>query len=593
MKSKFLARFLALVIALMCAYLPQAGAEGALSTVVDSAIGDDGILRVYLSSLKSPENLSLSLDGEYTVENDAGFRFERGTQITLSDGGDRVWMRVGGLTMDMGPRLTLTRQKSDGAENGLRISETGRENLYEGDLSVSIEEGGGLRAVLAISIEDYLCGVVAYEMSDSWPLEALKAQAVAARTYAMQRKWNAGTRDYDVVDTTADQVFRGYNGEYTNVIEAVEATEGVVGTYQGGFATCYYTASNGGEVALPSDVWSGDGDYGYLERKSDPYDLENPNSMVSSISFSPDAGEVSALQQMLQQGLEAAASAQGVTAEGLELEEITDIAAVDPVAQGSIMCRTLRFTVSASALEDALVPGEGDVGAPRAPGESASGNLALYTIDYLRRMVKDSPYQSAQVRKVLPQRFSVDLGVYDQIKDGLNLSLNGGDYEVISVKKEENGYTLEMRRFGHGVGMSQRGAQCMAGTHGMLYTDILNFYYPGMTLEKITWATPALTALADLPDSVGRARPDPTPTPSPAPLPALQAGEYYAAVSLSDAGSTMNMRQQPSTQSPVVTQFANGQRVIVCSEADGEGWVRIRTAEYEGYAKLEYLVREN
>ena len=599
MKNKLCIRFFAFILIILCvlssgavvAETEDATVNGTVE-VVDSAIEDDGVIRVYLSSLKAPESLNITLNGEYTVENDAGFRFDRGTQIVLSDGGKSVWMRVGGLTLDMGASLTLTRQKTDEPENGMRISQTGRETLYEGDLTVSLEENGGLRAVLAMNMEDYLCGVVAYEMSDSWPLEALKAQAVAARTYAMQRKWNAGTRDYDVVDTTADQVFRGYDAQYVNVIEAVEATDGVVGTYKGGFASCYYTASNGGEVALPSDVWSGDGDYGYLERKSDPYDLENPNSMVSSVSFSPGAGELNALKGMLEDGLKAAAAEQGLQADEMELQEITDIKPVNPVAEGSIMFQTLRFTVTASAMEDVLVPGEGDVGSPRAPGDSESGNLALYTIDYLRRLINDSPYKPARQRNILPQSFTIDLSVYDQIKDGLGLALNGGDYEVISVKKEAFQYTLEMRRFGHGVGMSQRGAQCMAGSYGMSYTEILNFYYPGMTLERIHWTTPQLQSLEDLPGSVGRARPDPTPTPTPAPLPTLEEGEYYASVALEDAGSSMNMRQQPSTQAPVVTQLAHGRRVIVCGEADGEGWVKIRTAEYTGYAKLEYLIPE-
>ena len=80
-------------------------------------------------------------------------------------------------------------------------------------------------------------------MSDSFPLEALKAQAVAARTYALRRKAASASRDWDVTDTTSDQVFKGYNPEYQNVAEAVSATSGVVGTApSGAYAECaeYY-----------------------------------------------------------------------------------------------------------------------------------------------------------------------------------------------------------------------------------------------------------------------------------------------------------------------------------------------------------------
>ena len=579
-------RIFALVLAVLCAlYALPALAE---ADIRKSAIEDDGVVRVYLSSLKAPSALTITLDGVYTVEHDAGFRFERGAQIILWDGGDGVWMSVGGLMLSMGPAMTLTRQDSgDDATNGMRIAETGRDTLYAGDLSVSREDNGGLHAVLSINMEDYLCGVVAYEMSDSWPLEALKAQAVAARTYAMRSKWNAGNRDYDLVDTTGDQVFRGYDPSYTNVAEAVRATAGVVGTYKGSFATCYYTASNGGEIALPSDAWSGDGDFGYLERRADPYDLENSNSMVVSATFTPGATDLPALKQMLQAELEKAADI-----DGIEFEAIQSIEPVEPVAEDSIVCKKLRFALTATAPVRRLVPGEGDVGAPGASTDSPSANLALYAVDYLRRLLLVSPYEWTQTREQLDEEFTVELDVYGQIKDGLGLSINGGDYEVVSVREDIFGFTIEMRRFGHGVGMSQRGAQTMAGAHDMSYTDILSFYYPGMTLERIDWSTPELEALDALPDVLGRDRPEPTPTPSPAPLPELEDGEYYARVILDDAGSIMNMRQNPSTQAQVVTRLSHNQRVIVCGEPDGEGWVQVRTAEFSGYAKLEYLMAE-
>jgi len=196
--------------------------------IEESAITDDGVIRVYLKSLSAPESLTITLDGVYTVENDAGFRFARGTQIVLNAVEGKIYLSTGGLTIDMGSSMTLTRQHSDAEINGMYIAEAQKNTLYAGDLKLSVEENGSLRAVLHINMEDYLCGVVAYEMSDSWPLEALKAQAVAARTYAMQRKWSAGTRDYDLVDTTADQVYKGYDPDYSNVIQAVKETAGVV-----------------------------------------------------------------------------------------------------------------------------------------------------------------------------------------------------------------------------------------------------------------------------------------------------------------------------------------------------------------------------
>ena len=581
----------------MCALLAWSAPASARSLfglggdgIAESAIEDDGMLRVYLKSLSDPANLTLTLAGVYTVEHDAGFRFERDTQIVLSDGGDGIYLSVGGLTLAMGSSLTLTRQASDAAENGIYIAESGRENLYAGDLTVSRGEGGGLRPVLTIRMEDYLCGVVAYEMSDSWPLEALKAQAVAARTYAMQRKWNAGDRDYDVVDTTADQVFKGLDPSYTNVLQAVEETEGVVGTYNGGFATCYYTASNGGTVALPSDVWSGSGDYGYLMRRDDPYDLANPYSMVNSVHISRQADGSPRLKAMLLDAADEALADTGY--EDVRIEEILSVTPVEEKAEGSRMYTKLRFSLKMSRSEMVYMAAEGDPGAPMDATDSPAANQALFSIDYLRRLRLNCPFELAPVRMDIDDPVEVDLDVYGQIKDELELGLNSSDYELVSVLEEGDGYTIELRRFGHGVGMSQRGAQRMAGVEEMDWIEILKFYYPGMTLEKIEWAYPELEALEALADSVGRARPEPTPTPTPAPLPELEDGEYYATVQLGDASSTMNLRQAPTTQSQVVAQLKSGRRLIVCSEADDGGWVQVRTAEYEGYCKLEYLKAE-
>ena len=564
---------------------------GGTNAPAPSAIEDDGMLRVYLKSLGDPASLGMTLAGSYTVEGDRGFRFERDTAIVLAADGESVLLSVGGLTIDMGPSLTLTRQAvTDGGENGIYIHESEKDALFEGDLSVSVQDGG-LRCILTIHIEDYLKGVVAYEMSDSFPLEALKAQAVAARTYAMGRKWVSAARDYDVVDTTQDQVYKGLDADYTNVIAAVEATRGVVGTYNGGFAMCYYTASNGGQTALATDIWGGEGDYGYLAMVDDPYDLENPSSLVNSVTFAGDLSDNATLKAMLEEGL----AALNLPYEDVALESVVSIEAVDPKFEGSYMYTKLRFTLSVSAMLEGWYAQEGDAYAPLFPDGSefseemraSATGLAL-----ARRGSLGLPYVYREGRAVLPETVTVDLSVYDQIKDGLSLGLNGGDYELVSVTQEEDGrFTISMRRFGHGVGMSQRGAQWMAGEYGMDYIEILNFYYPGMTLETINWPEVELTPLEDLPESIGSARPRPTPTPTPAPLPPLEEGEYYATVELETRSSSLNVREQPSTSARIVAALDYGQRVIVCEDA-GDGWVRIRTAELEGYVKLEYLKAE-
>ena len=228
---KLTAVLLALALAFARALAEETPRPGAIA---DSPLEDDGVVRVLLRSLGAPEVIGLRVAGEYAVEGDAGFRFERGAEVALFARGGDVWLRAGRADHRHGQLGHLDAPRGGGrAENGLYIAQAKRENLYEGDLSVPWRTGG-LRAVLAIGIEDYLRGVIAYEMSDSFPVEALKAQAVAARTYAMQRKYASGGRDYDVTDTTGDQVVLRLRRRARKRRRGGGGHARVVGVYQGG-----------------------------------------------------------------------------------------------------------------------------------------------------------------------------------------------------------------------------------------------------------------------------------------------------------------------------------------------------------------------
>ena len=172
----------------------------------------------------------------------------------------------------------------------------------------------------------------------------------------------------------------------------------------------------------------------------------------------------------------------------------------------------------------------------------------------------------------------MELAVYDEIKDGLGLGLNGGDYERVSVSATEDGFAIEMRCYGHGVGMSQRGAQWMAGEYGKSAQEILAFYYPGLTFETQNLTTAQRAPLGELFAS------------QQADLPELAEGEVYATVRLATAFSTLNVRSSPSTDGEIVASLPSGARVIVVRE-EGE-WSCIRTARVEGYVAGSYLTKD-
>lgn len=123
--------------------------------------------------------------------------------------------------------------------------------------------------VNVVGLETYLRGVVAREVPASWPRDAVRAQAVAARTYAVFERGNVSAgRDYDLCDTAACQVYAGAAGEHPDSDAAVAATAGEVRTYEGEPIFAQFSASNGG--------YSVDGGYPYLVAERDTEDRGIP-----------------------------------------------------------------------------------------------------------------------------------------------------------------------------------------------------------------------------------------------------------------------------------------------------------------------------
>jgi stage II sporulation protein D len=148
---------------------------------------------------------------------------------------------------------------------------------YRGDLKL-YNKGGRIDVVNVVGLQDYLYSVVPREMPSSWPAEALKAQAVAARSYAVRA--HRGGAEYDIYDDTRDQVYGGLDyggGEAASSTAAVKATAGDVVEYSGSVASTYFSSSNGGRTAASVDTWGGS--VPYLVSRADPADLNasNPN----------------------------------------------------------------------------------------------------------------------------------------------------------------------------------------------------------------------------------------------------------------------------------------------------------------------------
>ena len=141
---------------------------------------------------------------------------------------------------------------------------------YRGSLEFRPNGSGGVYTVDAVGLDDYVRGVIAAEMPSSWPPEAMKAQAVAARTYAITTDV-AGTF-YGLYTDTRSQMYTGVAAETPATDAAVAATDGQIVTYDGAPATTYFFASSGGHTENIEDVWPGASAAPWLRGVDDPYD---------------------------------------------------------------------------------------------------------------------------------------------------------------------------------------------------------------------------------------------------------------------------------------------------------------------------------
>jgi stage II sporulation protein D len=157
-------------------------------------------------------------------------------------------------------------------EGRIRI---GHQGIYHGALEVvpTRSDRSALNAINAVSVNQYVKGVIPNEMPSSWPRAALRAQAVAARSYALSTQVDGN--GFDLYDTTSSQVYEGIGSEAASTNAAAMDTNGEVVTYRGGIAQTYFMASSGGRTESVENSFYGP-PVPYLKSVRDPYDYYSP-----------------------------------------------------------------------------------------------------------------------------------------------------------------------------------------------------------------------------------------------------------------------------------------------------------------------------
>ena len=525
MHKRLLAILLICALAFPCA--PAASAETApVSAPLTAGTVQNGMVRVRLSSLGNFTALNLTIQGSCTAIGSSSLALSGGSAATVKfSSASGQWTLVsGGASTGMGASFRLQRRETSG-QSGVKIAQ-GRVpgNLYPGDFQFIARADNGSYVpwvIVSVFMEDYLCGVLPYEMGDSSGLEALKAQAVAARTYTLRRMAGAGGALYDVVDTTADQVYSGTPSGKANCKAAVDATKGIAVKNGASLTATYYTASNGGQTESIHNAWGTRG-LDYLGVKDDPYDLANPDSRKASFS---------------------------VNASGVQSDSRV----------ASLLDRKAAALFGAGAAVTAVTAVYAHTPKYAAPSR-------LYT-----KLSLDVRY----TRNGQAGAGTMTFDIFSELEGPLNMGLTTGSAELWSVTQDNGRFTVTARRYGHGIGMSQRGAMQMAKS-GYTYDQILGFYYEGC--ERVAFT---LTRSASSPGGNQQTVAEqPAPLETPAPEAPVQAR-------VTTQSGSLNLRQSPNRSAKVlgtIPQYA----LIPVYEQSGT-WCRTVYNGMTGYVMASYL----
>ena len=330
---------------------------------------------------------------------------------------------------------------------------------YYGGFEYQRVTGGNMSVINVVNVEDYVKGCVPWEIGGDKPLEAIKAQAVCARTYAaMQTRHRS--QGFDVCSTDDCQVYQGVASANALTDRAVDETAGDYMYYEGKYVEAYYYSSNGGASEDAKNVWGND--VGYLKGKLDPYEAYVA-SRISKYNWSTT---------FTKSELAARLSAKNInigTVNNVYVSEFTpngNVYALTFVGSSGTrtvyreQCRTIlglrsmRFNVDGAAGASYFVNDSSTV---------LSGLSSLFTVS-----------GSGSV-----QRFTgAASDLYVLTADGKEKLWRDPSAQMPTG----DSFTFVGSGWGHNVGLSQWGAVAMA-EQGMNYRDILQFYYTGVTIE--------------------------------------------------------------------------------------------------------------
>ena len=371
--------------------------------------------------------LTIKPTGDYLVQG-SNLRLTNGTSYVVKYDNNRIILLEGSTTLIQSDSVNLIPSLET---NYLTINN----RPYLGSFRFILENSKYVRPINEVFIEDYLKGVVPFEMMAGWNKEALKSQAVAARTYALSYL----NRVMD--DTINYQVYGGY-AWHPNSTAAVDETKGEVLKSNGRLISAVFSASNGGKTESNANVW-GTSPVSYLTIKTDEFDAKT-------------AWKFSLKTQQIDPAI----------------LSWTQMKEFDTTITTSIKSWMLTNGYAGKEIKITAIPIL-SLTTPTSGGRVSKGDI---TIEFLTKDKVD------EKGLFLPQKIEYKNVSAAQIRAmvGIRAMLS---YLVTNITQTSDNITVSGLGDGHGVGLSQWGAKNRADA-GQKYNEILAFYYDGTTITK-------------------------------------------------------------------------------------------------------------
>lgn len=409
--------------------------------------------------------------GSVTLTSNKKFTISNGKSARSYKAGKYVTIKKNHALLKGGKSITVKAE-----DNGkIKISSISRSQgtpSYRGSIVVQYVSGKGLTLVNHVALEYYLYSVVGSEMSSSFSKEALKAQAVTARSFAYT---NLNSSKYakleaDVDDSTAYQVYNNIKEE-TNVISAVNATQNMVIKNGNDILMTYFFSTSFGETSLPSEVWNGDGEDKY-------YNSVEQVKNGDTLNLSSNAKFESFIKEKSTPHFDRNADWYRWSA------EISKTNLQKQINGKLSQCYTLypsyiKVKQSDGSYKSKLITSVGTLKNVEVTGRTKSGMVEKLEITGSKATVQVS--NASALRTLMAP-------TYDAIEKNNGSKVSG--YSMLpsayfAIAKSTSGsvvkYTVIGGGYGHNVGMSQNGANQMA-KEGYSYQSILKHYYKNISI---------------------------------------------------------------------------------------------------------------